>query len=220
MGQAFWSPYKRAVRLIEEQVSKRAATADAASPTEIGKTVTPGVAQAKRAIDLSVIALISVAVGSIMTAFATFLGYLKGIPPWELPLIALGGMLLISGPAVVLAYIKLRKRNLGPILDANGWAINTKARINVPFGARLTDIAQLPPGATVDFHDRYAQRWAVLPKLLALLFLIWWLYAFMFDVGLLHQLTSSWDTPLGNPPASFKFKPLLPPLTSTNSVKQ
>ena len=146
MAQAFWSPYKRAVRLIEEQVSKRAATADAASPTEIGKTVTTGAAQAKRAIDLSVIALISVAVGAIGTALGTFLAYLKGIPPWELPLIAIGGILLISGPAVVLAYIKLRKRNLGPILDANGWAINTKARINVPFGARLTDIAQLPPG--------------------------------------------------------------------------
>jgi hypothetical protein len=36
------------------------------------------------------------------------------------------------------------KRNLGPILDANGWAVNTRARINVPFGATLTSVARLP----------------------------------------------------------------------------
>ena len=65
-----------------------------------------------------------------------------------------------GGPSVVLAYIKLRKRNLGPILDANGWAVNAKAKINVPFGAALTDIAQLPPGAHRDIVDPYAERTA------------------------------------------------------------
>jgi hypothetical protein len=39
----------------------------------------------------------------------------------------------------------------------------------------------------------------------------------MFDVGLLYRLTSSWETPLGNPPSSFKLETLLP--KSTNSVK-
>lgn len=217
LGQAFWSPYKRAVRLIEEQVSKRAAAADAGSPSQITSAVTAGAAPPKRPIDLSVIALVSVALGSLGTALAVLLGYLRGIPQWELPLIALGALLLVSGPAVILAYIKLRKRNLGPILDANGWAINTKARINVPFGAHLTEIAQLPPGATVDFNDRYAQRWNVLPKFLGVLFLVWWLYAFMYDTGLLYRLTSDWDTPLGKPPASFNLKSLLP--GSTNIVK-
>src|SRR5208282_5896533 len=103
---------------------------------------------------------------------ASFLSYLKVIAPWQLPLVAIGIMLLISGPAVLLAYIKLRKRNLGPILDANGWAINTKARINVPFGTRLTGIAQLPPGASVDLQDRYAEKWTVWPKFLVVVFFI------------------------------------------------
>ena len=47
-------------------------------------------------------------------------------------------------PAMLMAYFKLRKRNLGPILDANGWAVNTRARINIPFGTALTHMAQLP----------------------------------------------------------------------------
>src|SRR5262249_26172836 len=47
---------------------------------------------------------------------------------------------------------------LGPILDANGWAVNTRARINVPFGTSLTGIAKLPPGATRDLTDPFAEK--------------------------------------------------------------
>ena len=67
-------------------------------------------------------------------------------------------MLLISLPSVVLAFLKLRKRNLGPILDANGWAVNARAKINIPFGATLTDLAKLPPGSRRDAHDPYAEK--------------------------------------------------------------
>ena len=67
-------------------------------------------------------------------------------------------MLLISMPSMVLAYLKLRKRNLGPILDANGWAVNARAKINVPFGATLTSVAKLPPGSRRDTSDRYAEK--------------------------------------------------------------
>jgi hypothetical protein len=223
LRQAFWSPYKKAVRLIEEQVNKRASTAEAAADAEVGTAVAAGpAAPPKRTFDPSVIALVSVALGSLAAAFAGFLGYLKGIAPWQLPLIALGVLLLISGPSVLLAYIKLRKRNLGPILDANGWAINTKARINVPFGARLTDVAKLPPGASVDLFDRYAEKTAAWPRILAVLFCIWWIYAFMDDTGWLYRLTSSWDVPIGKPPASLVARPEPPrpaPPASTNSVK-
>ena len=46
---------------------------------------------------------------------------------------------------------------LRPILDANGWAVNARAKMNVPFGGALTGVAALPPGATFgaafDFLD-------------------------------------------------------------------
>jgi len=58
----------------------------------------------------------------------------------------------------VLAYITLRKRNLGPILDANGWAINARAKINVAFGSTLTKVAKLPPGSRRDTRDRYVDK--------------------------------------------------------------
>ncbi len=67
-------------------------------------------------------------------------------------------MLLISGPAVLLAWFKLRSRNLGPLLDANGWAINARARINIPFGTSLTQLATLPQGAQRSLTDPYAEK--------------------------------------------------------------
>ena len=89
-----------------------------------------------------------------------------------------------------MAFIKLRKRNLGPILDANGWAVNAKAKINVPLGTSLTGIAKLPPGATVDVSDRYAEKSALWPKVLVVVFVVWWIYAYLNDSeGRLYRWT-------------------------------
>lgn len=45
---------------------------------------------------------------------------------------------------MILAFIKLRKRNLAPVLNANGWAINSRIIVNTTFGATLTQLAQYP----------------------------------------------------------------------------
>ena len=70
----------------------------------------------------------------------------------------LGIFLAISAPFVVIAWFKLRLRNLGPILDANGWAVNTRAKLSVAFGASLTQTAALPPGSERDLRDPYSER--------------------------------------------------------------
>ena len=66
--------------------------------------------------------------------------------------------LVISGPAMIMAYMTLRRRNLGPLLDANGWAVNTRARNNVPFGASMTGVASLPAGASRSLSDPFAEK--------------------------------------------------------------
>jgi hypothetical protein len=229
LREAFWSPYKKVVRLIEEQVSKRASAADADAHTQLA-SATAGAAPAKPRFDPSVVALISVAAGSLAAAFTTFLAFLGKFAAWQLPLLVFGIMLIISGPSVVLAFVKLRRRNLGPILDANGWAINTSARINVPFGTRLTDIAALPPGSTVDRHDRYAEKSAVWPKVAVVALFIAWLFAFVWDVGILNTLSKDWKIgpftgPFGKPPAlleekSDKDKPKPPEPTNAPGSKK
>jgi hypothetical protein len=188
--QAFWLPYKKLARMIEEQIAKRAAAAESSSTDKLAKaaeTVAKADQQAQarreepKKVDVGVVAALGVAFAALSTAVAGILGLFKGIEPWQFPLLFAGLMLLISGPSMILAYLKLRKRNLGPILDANGWAVNAKARINVPFGTSLTDIAKLPPGATVETSDKFAEKSALLPRLLVFLFIIWWIWAFLND---------------------------------------
>jgi hypothetical protein len=188
--QAFWSPYKKLVRMIEERAAKQAADADANSPAQLTAVanapiapVTPAApaAPSKTAFDPSVIALISLALGSLAAAGASILVFLGKFEGWQIPLVIIGIMLVISAPSMAIAWLKLRKRNLGPILDANGWAVNAKARMNVPFGGALTGVAALPPGATFGAADKFAEKPSVWPKLLLAAFLIWFVWAFLND---------------------------------------
>lgn len=168
--QAFWLPYKKFVRMIEEQIAKRAQAADDTATTRL----TSGVEAALNAdparkpaarpadspvkpLELGTIALIGTAIGGISALVGGFLKALFGLGFW-LPLGLLGILLLISGPSMLLASLKLRRRNLAPLLDANGWAINTRARVNIPFGAYLTRLAVLPPGTIPSLQDPFADK--------------------------------------------------------------
>ncbi len=191
--QAFWLPYKKLVRMIEEQVAKRAAAADAAATARMQETaaVTAGAGASKptepKKMDLGTVALLTTAFAAIGGIITTILGKLTGL--FSLGLLAIpaligvfiGLILLVSGPSMVLAYMKLRKRNLGPILDANGWAVNAKAKINVAFGKSLTQIAELPPGAQRDLADPFADKKSP-----------WTLYAFLLVIVAVLAIAVSW----------------------------
>ena len=74
--QAFWSPYKKLVRMIEEQVAKRAAAADSASDAKISAaaTATANADKAKpeaKKVDVGTVAALGVAFGAIGTLLAT-----------------------------------------------------------------------------------------------------------------------------------------------------
>ena len=89
-----------------------------------------------------------------------------------MPVALIGMVFAISGPSMIIAYLKLRRRNLAPILDANGWAVNTRARINTAFGASLTGVIELPAGWERGLQDPYARRkkaWKRYVLILALL---------------------------------------------------
>lgn len=202
--QAFWSPYKKLVRLIEEQIAKRAAEADSQANDRLAamSQLAANADKAKPAgskIDIGTVAALGVAFGSIGAAVGYFLGLFKGIPAWQFPLVLAALVLMVSGPAMIIAWLKLRKRNLGPILDANGWAVNAKARMNVPFGGSLTAVAALPPGAQIDLTDKYAEKSSLWPKVFMVLFLVWWVYAFAKEdtTGFVYDLTHGF---VGNPP--------------------
>jgi hypothetical protein len=112
-------------------------------------------------VDVGTVAALGVAFGAIGAFLTTLASYFLGIiqtGPLAIIGAIIGVILLISGPSMILAFIKLRKRNLGPLLDANGWAVNSSAKVNVPFGTSLTGVAKLPPGSHSDSADPFAEK--------------------------------------------------------------
>ena len=190
--QAFWSPYRKLVKFIETQANKFAASKDnqvtTTATSNIEKTTaaaeahqvtaTPIVPDPPKApvqpFDIGkfvgIFAAIGMALGAIGAVLASFISGFLGLTWWKMPIALVGIMLLISGPAMLMAWLKLRKRNIAPILDANGWAINARALVNITFGNTLTQIVKLPKNARIDLKDPFAAKAA--PLWLKLIYVI------------------------------------------------
>jgi hypothetical protein len=130
--------------------------------------------------DTGTLAAIGLVLTTLLAALGGIFGAIAKLPPWQVPLAIIGILLAISLPSMLLAWLKLRRRNLGPILDANGWAVNAKAKMNVPFGGSLTGVATLPPGSQRDLVDPFAEKkrpWGFYITLAAILVLVicWYL---------------------------------------------
>lgn len=153
--QAFWSPYRKLGEFIEKTINKNAEAKDAEVMGNLtAKVEGGGATAAKQPFDMtkyvSMFAMVGVAVGAVGGALALLVDSVKGLHWWQWIAIIAGVMLVISGPAMIKAWLKLRKRNLSPLLNANGWAVNAKVLVNVRFGETLTHIAKYPIVKTKD----------------------------------------------------------------------
>ena len=155
IGQAFWTPYRKLGDWVSGLITKSAAEKEKKSfadmTTKLQTTpAAPAAAQqpAQPApFDIAkfagIFAAIGMAVGYIGSFFTSLALGLKGLGWWGW-LVIPGLLLVISGPSMILAWMKLRKRNLAPLLNANGWAINADAIVSVLFGNTLTEKADFP----------------------------------------------------------------------------
>ena len=169
ISQAFWSPYRRMATAVENLINKSAADKDAkmmknatdkinattlaapAAGADAAKAPAPPFDIAKFA---GIFAAIGMAFGMIGTALSGLVDSLSGMG-WKLILVFLGIILAISGPAMIMAWMKLRRRNIAPLLNANGWAVNASSKISIMFGETLTDIAKYPK---LKIKDPYARK--------------------------------------------------------------
>jgi hypothetical protein len=199
--QAFWAPYKKVIRTVEEQIAKRAAAADAASSAQLNQAATAATAAGQPGavpppppplpkVDTGTLAAIGLVLTTLLAALGGIFGAIAKLPPLQIPLAIIGILLAISLPSMLMAYLKLRKRNLGPILDANGWAINAKARMNVPFGGSLTQVASLPPGSTTDIVDPFAEKKSPWPKVAVLVILLILILVALDKMGFIFDWTN------------------------------
>ena len=194
VGQAFWSPYRRMATTIENLISKNAADKDAAMMKDVNAkinaapatTAAPAADAAKapaQPFDIGkfagIFAALGMAVGMIGTALTSIFKGIFALKWWQLIAAFVGIMLVISGPAMVMAWLKLRRRNIAPLLNANGWAVNAASKISIPFGETLTDIAKFPK---LKLKDPYAKKglapwkkWCISLLTLAVVIVALWL---------------------------------------------
>lgn len=189
-------------KTVENLISKNASDKDAkmiadanakinAAPATLPATGEAKPAPAAPPFDIAkfagIFAAIGMALGMIGTALVQLAKGLVALKWWQLILVFVGIMLLISGPAMVMAWLKLRRRNIAPLLNANGWAVNAASKISIPFGESLTDTAAFPK---LKLKDPYAkaglrawQKWLVALVTIAVIVCGLWLFNLLSWAG-------------------------------------
>ena len=200
VAQAFWSPYRRMAKVIENLINKSAADkdakmmADATAKINAAPAATAAGAPAAPAqpFDIGkfagIFAAFGMALGALGTALTSIFGGILAMPWWKTLVVIAAILLVISGPAMIMAWMKLRRRNIAPLLNANGWAVNAASKISIPFGETLTDAAKYPK---MKLKDPYAKAglapwkaWLITIAALAVVACGLWLFNLLSWAGL------------------------------------
>jgi len=181
LRQAFWAPYRKFGKWIGDRFNKKASDKNekgfenmTAAAEKSGSAGAP--AAVASSFDIAkfagIFAAIGMALGFLLDALIQLAKGAASLGIWKVLIVIVAIMLVISLPSVILTFIKLRRRDLGPVLNANGWAINAAAYVKPKFGATLTQIAKYPALAAVDPKEARKQRtrrfWTVLVIVLVL----------------------------------------------------
>ena len=89
--------------------------------------------------------------GVALAAVGSALAYISKIIATHGPqaiVVGIGGALLaVLAPSIVLAWLKLRKRDLSAILEGSGWAVNARMRLSRDQAKEFTNRPPYPAGA-------------------------------------------------------------------------
>ncbi|MBP9990178.1 MAG: hypothetical protein KBT45_01955 [Bacteroidales bacterium] len=188
--QAFFSPYRKLANFITDKVNKSAAEKEAKSMQNLTAKTDSAMTSAQnpdgtkpaegvKSFDIAKFAGIFAAIGMGLGMIGA--AVMKIINPWYNVLLLLGVLVICtSGPSVFIAWTKLRKRNLGPILNANGWAINSKVIVNIIFGQTLTSLAKYPKLDLKESNDPFVYKTP------------WWKKALRWVVTFLVIIGAAW----------------------------
>jgi hypothetical protein len=194
LKEAFWDPWYKMAGMIGTQVRKVMAAKQDATILNAAKriettTLTPIDAPKKPegAALASTAAAMGIAVGLISTAVAGFVNALSRMPLWKTALGLLVLLLIISGPSMILTWFKLRARNVAPILNACGWAVNRNLRLTIKLGRIFTTEAALPAHSERQLIDPFAddnvaRNRLILIAILIVLVTVLWFFGLLDNV--------------------------------------
>ncbi len=151
LREAFWAPWRKMGEMIGEQVKKFVGSSQEKSVGGVTKAVDgvganaaaktegkPADSSANGAALASSVAALGIGIGMVGAAFSGIVGLAAGIPWWKTAIGVLLVILAVSLPSVILAWFKLRRRDLGAVLNACGWAVNRPLRFSQKLAKRFT----------------------------------------------------------------------------------
>ena len=77
----------------------------------------------------------------IGAAFASVMAVVSSMSWWQILVGLVAIVVAVSLPSVILAWFKLRRRDISAILNASGWAINRQMRFSVKRARGFTRLA-------------------------------------------------------------------------------
>ena len=122
LREAFWAPWKKLGEGISSTVKKflgdRQTAAQAKLESGVKDSAGSGAAMA------SSIAAVGIGIGMAGAAVASIMAAVSGMTWWQIAASVAVVVLAVSLPSVILTWFKLRRRDIGAVLNASGWAIN------------------------------------------------------------------------------------------------
>ena len=140
--EAFWAPWRKLGEGVAAGVKKFLGDKQAAAQ----KNAEAGTqsAQAGGAAMASSVAAIGIGVGVVGAAAASLMSAISKMTALQIAISVVALVLVVSLPSVVLTWFKLRRRDIGAILNASGWAINRPMHFSMKRARAFTKCAGNP----------------------------------------------------------------------------
>ena len=112
------------------------------APVGGGASTLPAGAQGESGAAMaSSVAAIGIGVGMVGAALASLLAVVTRMSAPELGISVAALILVVSMPSVIITWFNLRKRDLGGVLNASGWAINRPMRFSMRLARAFTKVS-------------------------------------------------------------------------------
>lgn len=147
LTEAFFAPWRKVADAFSAGIRKFITSKnDAATAGWVAKAekaaATPPDAKAAPAAGggamMASVATLGIALSFFATAVTGIVAALTSTPVWKTGLAVIGVILIVSIPSVLLTWFKLRTRDLAPVLNASGWAINRRIGLTAGLGRFFT----------------------------------------------------------------------------------
>lgn len=88
----------------------------------------------------SSVAAIGIGIGMVGAACASIMAAIGSMPAWKIAAGVAVLVLMVSVPSAILCWFKLRRRDLGAILNASGWAVNRPMKLSMRLARSFTQV--------------------------------------------------------------------------------